>query len=177
MEKWKPIDKYDGVYHISNMGNVKRVLGGQGTRSNYILKNHFEWTGYMYVKLRLNGKTVHEKIHRLVADAFIKKAEGKNVINHKNGIKHDNRVENLERCTSAENNLHAYRVLGKKKRFTLNGPNSKAILVYKEDNLKFEFPSAREASRILNIGFKSISNNLTGRSHSAGGYVFKYKVC
>ena len=103
-EIWLPVKNFEGFYEVSNMGNVRRT---KSKRLRAI--SHTEY--YSHVLLSVNGKHTTLRVHRLVAEAFLPPIEGKNHVNHKNGDKHDNRVDNLEWCTQAENNLHAYRTL------------------------------------------------------------------
>lgn len=100
MEIWKPIRNYEGLYEISNIGRVRNVKTGR------ILKFKMN-EGYYRVGLFKNNKQIIHLVHRLVATAFIPNSEGKPLINHKNGRKLDNRVNNLEWCTYKENNNHA----------------------------------------------------------------------
>lgn len=109
-EIWKPINGLEGLYEISDMGNLRSidrtVMRGE-LKINYkgkLRKVFNDTNGYLIVLIR--GKCV--KIHRLVAQHFIPNPELKKCVNHINGIKTDNRATNLEWCTSSENNKHAY---------------------------------------------------------------------
>lgn len=104
METWKPIVGFENFYEVSNLGNVRRKKSGR-------LRSISHTKLYSHVLLSVNGKHTTIRVHRLVAEAFLPRVEGKPHINHKNGNKNDNRVENLEWVTQAENNLHAFRVL------------------------------------------------------------------
>jgi len=105
-EIWKIIPGYKGLYEVSNQGRVRSYSRGNNPR---ILKPEITWCGYARTALCRNGAfdRNHLSIHRLVAQAFIPNPENKPEINHKNGIKADNRVENLEWCTISENRKHA----------------------------------------------------------------------
>lgn len=104
-EEWREIKRYKGKYLISNLGNVfskESYVPFQGRlyrKNQRILKICSKGNGYQYVTISIKGKRKNHYIHRLVAEAFIKKPKNKNIVNHKNGIKSDNRVENLEWCT------------------------------------------------------------------------------
>ena len=100
-EIWKDVVWYEGLYQISNIGNV---------RSSRWLRKVYNWR-YKQLYLSSDWKNKMTKVHRLVAEAFIPNNENKRCVNHKNGNKHDNRIDNLERATSSENNTHAYREL------------------------------------------------------------------
>lgn len=108
-EEWKDIKGFEGFYQISNLGRVKSLVR-KGTPKEIILKQQTNAYGYWQVGLRKPKMQIKfRRPHRLVAEAFIPKVEGKNYINHKNGIKKDNRIENLEWCTFKENSDHAWR--------------------------------------------------------------------
>jgi len=122
-EIWKDIKGYEGLYQVSNLGRVKsldRMVKVYGKRKmkidEKILKPAIKRDGYCTVTLLNQGKRKYSRIHRLVAQQFIKNDYNKPEVNHKNGIKTDNRLENLEWMTTQENQNHSIYVLGKRGR-------------------------------------------------------------
>jgi hypothetical protein len=109
IEIWRSIPGYEEYYEVSNLGRVRRVKGGCGTQGGRILKGVLQSTGYQVVTLSINSQPIPFSIHRLVATAFLPNPENKPCVNHINGVKTDNRVENLEWTTYQENNQHAWR--------------------------------------------------------------------
>ena len=112
-EIWKDIEGYEGYYQVSNLGNVKSLSRyKQGVKGTYIskdiiLKPFKNKGGYCLVKLCNNSIEKSFQVHRLVAIAFLENNENKEQVNHKNGIKEDNTLINLEWNTRSENTSHA----------------------------------------------------------------------
>lgn len=125
-EKWKHIDGYINIYMVSNMGRIKslyrlveRSNGIISSVSEKILKGWNNGDGYLFVDLKKDGLSKKTPIHKLVSDAFLPIQKSRKLINHKNYNRKDNRLKNLERVSSRENNCH--RVIGKKKYSNLVG--------------------------------------------------------
>ena len=112
-EVWKDIPEYEGLYQVSNLGNVKSlnrgVLQNGSIRllKGVILKKNKHRKGYQYIYLCKNGKTKFWLVHRLVAFVFIENTNKKPCVNHIDGNKINNKIENLEWCTHKENTQHA----------------------------------------------------------------------
>lgn len=110
-EIWIDIDGWDGKYKVSNLWRVKSTLFTNGYwtyKRDKILKpykNKLRW-GYLYINLEHNNKRKNCLLNRIVAETFISNPENKPQVNHKNWIKDDNRVDNLEWVTDKENKKH-----------------------------------------------------------------------
>lgn len=113
IEVWKDVQGYEGYYQVSNLGRVKnlerKIPSGYCMRTipERVLKNNVNEFGYLYVILYKDTKPKKHKIHRLVANAFIDNPESKRCVNHIDGNKQNNCVENLEWATHSENMKHA----------------------------------------------------------------------
>ena len=111
-EKWLPVFRYEGKYEVSSRGRVrsyKRVGRTQGRPKVLRLNLRGSDGGYWYIQLRRNGQSFTHKVARLVADAFLPNTDKLPIVNHKDGIKTNDHVTNLEWCNQGDNLRHAYR--------------------------------------------------------------------
>lgn len=176
-EIWKDIKEYEGEYEISNLGRV-RSLNYRRTGMKKVLKPINHPRGYLSVILYKNKKSKEFCIHRLVAETFIENLSNKPQVNHKDGNKHNNTINNLEWVTASKNEKHAWKIGLKTdehiKKIAQN--NSKPILQYDLNNkLLKEWGSISEASRDLNIKQSGISSCCRKVVKTSGGYIWKYK--
>lgn len=172
-------------YYVTENGDVySRNYGGTGRIKK--LKPRKKENGYLWVYM---GRQHHFYIHRLVAQAFIPNPENKLEVNHKNGIKTDNRVSNLEWTTKNENMQHAYYVLKRKIGFVYgfgrqeiekkgkDSRLSKVIQQIKDGKVIGEFYGIAEASRQTGISYSQISSVANNKKYykTAGGYEWRHK--
>lgn len=176
MEVWKDIEGYEGFYQVSNFGRVKSLEKEFKAGRSYglrmmkerILKHGTNSGGYQVVVFSKDEKKRSFSVHRIVAETFIPNPECKKEVNHIDGNKTNNHVDNLEWSTRSENILHAYKMN------LQDAPKKKIDQFDKVGKFIKSYNSLTEASKELNICLKTISNNLKGRNKSAGGYVWKY---
>lgn len=111
-EQWKEIKGNREIYEISNLGNIK-TKDREGARGKYIkghiLSQRDNSNGYLRCDINIEGKTKSYLVHRLVAEKFIPNPDDKPFVNHIDGNKHNNSIDNLEWCTRSENEKHAWK--------------------------------------------------------------------
>ena len=176
-EEWRDIKGYEGLYQVSNYGRIKSI------KNNIkILNRSLDNYGYDKRTLSKYGKAKTFHTHRLVAEAFIPNLDNKPCVNHIDGNKLNNRVDNLEWCTASENLKHAYRTNLRtnnfKGKFGKNNIHSKKIYqISKVDNKIINcFYGAREAQRITGIKSNSITMCCKNQRKTAGSYIWKYAL-
>ena len=182
-EIWKDIEGYENKYQISNLGRVKSLylINRQATipREKILSPGH-NLQGYLFVTLSKNGKlSKHLSIHRLVAKHFIPNPNNYPVVNHINGIKTDNCVENLEWCTQKYNIQQSYK--NGQQKPTWKGKTGKlsplSIKINQYDldnNFIKKWDCLRDVQRELNIFASDISKCCKGVKKTAGGYRWRY---
>lgn len=181
-EIWHSVPNYEGLYEASNFGRVKSlgktyVQHFKNKDTTYtslpkILSLHYDKNGYLRCTLNKNGKGIMMPVHRIIGFTFLGIPEKNMQINHKNGIKDDNRIENLEWVTPKENTVHAHStgLCG------INGVSKQVACVNDNGQILRVFESARQAS--LWCGLKSGNCNIAkvcrqGYGHCSG-YGWKY---
>ena len=178
-EIWKDINGYDGEYQVSNLGRIKSVARLTTRPCQYgireyripekILRTRLGTSGYLCVNLHHEGKQVTEMIHRLVALHFCKGYRDGLVVNHKDEVKTNNRADNLEWMTKAENNAygtHNFRV-GKSLRMAVE------MLTDEGEHVAY-FDSMSEAAEKSGCPLSSIHRCCYGRQETTNGYRFRF---
>lgn len=183
--QWKPYPKCID-YLVSTNGEVistgriskpLKLKNGRVIRKK-ILKKQIRPNGYEVTQLCINNKKTKVYVHRLVAETHIPNTDNTLQVNHKNGIRNDNRIENLEWVTASENHKHAYRELGRKKTLGYTGRTGSKHHAAKRvfcNTLGIYFGSAREAARELGINQGSISHVCVGKQLHTEGLIFEYR--
>ena len=169
-EIWKKSYIYPSQYEVSNFGRVRNVATKQ------ILKPQIDAKGYERVRLSYHNKRASAKVHRLVAVAFISNPDQKPQVNHIDGNKKNNAVDNLEWSTNSENQIHAFK-------YGLNYVTGRAgrkripvIQKSKDGSVICRFSSIGDASRETGIQRHNIEKVVHGSRHTAGGFIWESEV-
>lgn len=187
-EEWRDAPYGEGLYMVSNYGRIKSVnrvsVYTNNPRPDKILKQKKHRNGYKMISFFINKSCLYKTVHRLVALAFIPNPENKETINHKNGIKWDNRVENLEWATYSENGIHAYSVLNREikpcmlGKFGKDHNKSKSVLQYDLNGIFLaEYGSQAEAQRATSVPSSQISSACRFKNghNQEGGFFWLFK--
>lgn len=162
MEIWKPIKNYEGLYEVSNLGNIRSISNRWGTRQTFReLKQQLTNKGYKRVSLSKENKHKTFLVHRLVFEAFNGRI-GKNYeINHIDKNRSNNSLENLEIMTHFDNVRYS---------------KAKKVYQYNKNNQLIKvWDSVRDIERTINIDRSSVSANARNERKTCKGYIFKYE--
>lgn len=183
----KEICDFTGLYKVSNFGRVKTLGNGNSnvsTKERIMSQSLMKRYGYGYLLINFSKNSIKYtlRVHILIAQAFIPNPKNKPQVNHKKGIKTDNRISQLEWATASENGLHAYKngfSKPNKSRLGTTGklsPRSKAINQFTLDRIFIKtHESMCEAQRETGIWQANISKVCSGIMKSSGGYIWEYK--
>ena len=175
IERWADIEDYEGLYQVSDFGNVRHVNG----RSDLLKPELMKEKRYFRVSLCKNGVVKRITIHRLVGTYFCINPDNKPEINHINGHPQFNYYKNLEWCTRGENNSHAYRTglhkgsaFGK---FLSDAHKSVPIDKFTKDMVFVKrYACIREAGIDNGIDGRRITECARGRKKTGGGFIWRY---
>lgn len=184
-EIWKDIPGYEGIYQVSNLGRIKSIdryiyfiNNGTPTKKFHkgrILKQDIDEDGYYRINLRYNNKDKRYGVHRLVASAFISNDKNLPTVNHKDGNKQNNSVENLEWATVEYQNLHAIKTglregTMKAAREVSMKKISKPVRCVQTGEV---FPSCNEAEKSMHLGSTAVFHSLKFNRPTVQGYTFE----
>lgn len=161
-EIWKDVVGYEGIYQVSSLGRIKSLSryvnrndGHRRLTPEKILISAKNYKGYMGIALIKDGQKYRTTVHRIMAKAFIPNPENKCDVNHINGIKDDNRIENLEWSTRTENVIHAYK-LGLRPHVA---PNAKRLKII-DTSTGIVYEKLNDAAKALGIHKNTLWNRL-----------------
>jgi hypothetical protein len=160
---WYPIERFEGLYSINKNGDVLSLRAGN------ILAQSFNTYGYKQVGLFKNRASRVAPIHRLMAETFIPNPNNYDCVNHKDGNKLNNSIENLEWCTKAQNNQHA-----RESGLHRGGGMKKPVLKLRDGEVISEYPSVVEASKD-GYSINAIYSCVSGYQIQHAGFNWKYK--
>ena len=164
MENWRAIENVTN-YEGSDLGQIRN------TKTNYILKGRLSKSGYLQVSLtdKETKKQKNYYIHRVVAIHFLENLDNKREVNHKDGNKLNNNVDNLEWVTPSENQKHRQKILGKTK------TSQRKIGKFNKNHVLIEeYPSIVDAAKSFGKSRVNIDNALQGKQKTAYGFIWEY---
>lgn len=181
VEIWKTI-KENPNYMVSNLGRIKSldhyVSNGKGTRmvKGKVFTGAINRYGYINIHIVVNGKEKNIRLNRLIAQTFIPNPHHKEQVNHLNGNKSDNRVENLEWATRSENGKHAYKMglLDKKSMIKNWDSFKKPIAKVRNGQIIEKYQSMTEARIKNNMSISSLCNYAKNNKKDRDGNEWRY---
>lgn len=180
MYERRPVVGYEGLYEVSSDGEVFRLSGSERCLVERKLKPTLDTHGYLIVSLWRNGVGEKHTVHRIVLQAFKPNPANLPIINHINGIKIDNRADNIEWCDKRHDVLHSYRILGRKppmqgKRNPNAGSPKKPVSGLNIKTMEVvEMESLAAAARFVNGHYQAIRQACQGKIKHAYGWRWAY---
>lgn len=168
-EVWQDIQGYSGIYQVSTLGRIRSLKKGKIK----LLKPYINNMGYAVLSLYANHKQKTYHVHKLVADTFLVKVDGRNYIDHINGIKTDNRIDNLRWCTPKENANFELSIINRKRAMR----KARGVSVNQYDlrgNYIATNATLTDAQTITGIAYQNIRACCIGRYKTAGNYIWKF---
>lgn len=183
VESWRDVAGYEGIYKVSRQGDVypvPRKSKNGNAQGGYLLRPQKYRNGYVFFHLSRDGKRKCKTAHRLVAEAYVPNPSGYAEVNHRDGDKENNNVENLEWVTRSQNNAHAVacglRDMSEMRRKAAQA-NSRPIVLKLDGVEVARFPSLKYAELVTGLAASSISNCLNGTSATCDGYEVEDANC
>lgn len=176
--KWSSVIGYEGLYEVSNDGRVRTVrhmTNGHEIPSRELAVSIYKSQRYARVRLYKKGKPKDHMVHRLVAEAFIPNPKNKPQVNHIDGNRTNNRADNLEWCTQAENNRHAIDNGLQNPYIAIEATKKKVLQIDMDGTIVKEWESLTAAATALGLQVSNISHCCSGKIGSTGGY--KWRRC
>lgn len=182
MQEWKPVVDYEGLYIVSNDGQIKSLFRYKRTLKQSVGKH-----GYCTVELFKNGKSKRLLVHRITAQAFIPNPNGLPQINHIDENPSNNNINNLEWCTAKYNANYGHRInkikahnnykTEERRMIAFNAAmaSRKPVIQYCNNGLSIRYESAKQASIKTGIDHSHICDAAKGKRKTAGGYRWEYE--
>lgn len=197
-EEWRDVIGYEDAYQVSSLGRVRskdRVVTSARYKNRRekgrILKQRFDRDGYLTFNPKWNGRSQLLKVHREVAKAFVPNPHNRPQVDHINGIRHCNVVDNLRWCTTKENQTFVLARQNKSQATTMSyqdndelrkirantfrKASSRPVVAYYEGKKVNTFDSQRDAAKHYGISESKVSDIVLGRLDNYNGYTFRRK--
>lgn len=176
-EIWRPVAGLEGIYEVSNKGRVRSLdrveiqkNGIARKRKGRIIKTSIKQNGYAHFRLSHNGEATDVSVHRVVAAAFIPNPHNHPCINHKDGNRANNFVENIEWCTYKYNNEYMNRI-----NRAVEARGCRKIGKYSKDGVLLDvYRSTNMAASVNRLSRGNLYSALHGKQKTCGGYKWKY---